>query len=114
MSFLQLLAQRKASAVTPSHPWKPVLEKLTGRVGSDRVERIGTEKVFDALGLLRHERTPRAGKQVKGLMVELGWTAVRTMDVTSRGRASRVRGYARSVCQGVSRHQDGVIRPCKS
>lgn len=98
MSFTQMLAGRKASALTPSHPWKSVLEKLTGRIGSDKVERIATEKAFDALGLLRHERTPDAAKQLKGLMVELGWTAVRTMDVTSRGRASRVRGYARSVC----------------
>ena len=98
MSFTKMLADRKASALTPSHPWKPALETLTGRVGSDKIERIATEKAFDALGLLRHERTPDAAKQLKGLMVELGWTAVRTMDVTSRGRASRVRGYARSVC----------------
>lgn len=98
MSFTQLLAERKALAVTPLHPWKSVLGKLSGRIGSDKVERIATEKLFDALGLLRHERTPEAAKQLKGLMVELGWTAVRTMDVTSRGRASRVRGYARSVC----------------
>lgn len=96
MSFSQILAQRKALALTPSHPWRPVLEKLRGRIGSDKVERIATEKLFDALGLMRHERTPEAAKQVKNLMVELGWTAVRTMDVTSRGRASRVRGYARA------------------
>ena len=98
MSFTQVLAEKKASALTTSHPWKPVLEKLTGRVGSDKIARIATEKAFDALGLLRHERTPEAAKQLKGVMVELGWTAVRTMDVTSRGRASRVRGYARAVC----------------
>lgn len=98
MSFTQMLADRKASALTPSNPWRPVLETLSGRIGSDKIERIATEKAFDALGLLRHERTPDAAKQLKGLMVELGWTAVRTMDVTSRGRAFRVRGYARSVC----------------
>ena len=98
MSFTQLLAERKASAVTISHPWLQILQKLTGRVGSDKIERIATEKAFDALGLLRHERTPEAAKQLKNVMVELGWTAVRTMDVTSRGRALRVRGYARSAC----------------
>ncbi len=98
MSFTQVLALKKASALTSSHPWKRALERLTGRVGSDKVERIATEKAFDALGLLRHERTPEAAKQLKGMMVELGWTTVRTMDVTARGRASRVRGYARLVC----------------
>jgi hypothetical protein len=98
MSFSQILAQKKASVLKPSHHWMPVLEKLTGRIGSDRIERIATEKAFDALGLLRHERTPEAAKQLRTLMVELGWTAVRTMDVTSRGRASRVRGYARVGC----------------
>jgi hypothetical protein len=28
-------------------------------------------------------------------MVDLGWTPVRSRHVTSRGRAARVRGYAR-------------------
>jgi hypothetical protein len=41
------------------------------------------------------QRTPEAAKQLKGVMVELGWTPVRSRHVTSRGRAARVRGYAR-------------------
>jgi hypothetical protein len=64
MSFLEVLAQRKIAAQTPSDPWRPKLEKLSGTIGLSKIERIPTETVFDALGLARHERTPRAAKRV--------------------------------------------------
>jgi hypothetical protein len=36
-------------------------------------------------------------------MVDLGWTPVRSRHVTSRGRAARVRGYARMPVPAESR-----------
>lgn len=94
-AFTVLLADRKAQALTPSDSWKRILETIKGRVGSDKVEKIATEACFDALNLKCLERTPAAAKRLKLVMSNLGWTAVRTTSVTARGRATRVRGYAR-------------------
>jgi hypothetical protein len=72
------------------------LRKIRGQIGLyDGVERIATDAVFEQLDLPRLQRTPEAAKRIKLLMVELGWTPVRSRHVTSRGRAARVRGYAR-------------------
>jgi hypothetical protein len=94
-SFVAQLRAARAANVKPSHPWTPKLLSLHGQKGRDGVERITTEAIFDKLEIPRVERTPEAGKRLKGLMVELGWTPVRARSVTARGRASRVRGYAR-------------------
>jgi hypothetical protein len=93
ITFLRELAAR--ASAKPLDPWIAPLRKLRGRKGSDGVERIATDAILDALELPRHERTPEAGKRIKAIMVELGWTPVRTMHVTARGRAARMRGYAR-------------------
>ena len=83
------------SSIKPSDPWIGDLRKIRGRTGNDGVNRIATEAVFDLLALPRFQRTPEAGKRIKTIMLELGWTPVRARHVTSRGRAARVRGYAR-------------------
>ena len=98
MAFITQLreAAARAAAAKPSDPWTATLRKLRGRKGSDGVERIATDAILDALDLPRHQRTPEAAKRIKAIMVELGWTPVRATHVTERGRAARVRGYARA------------------
>jgi hypothetical protein len=93
-SFVERL--RAARSIKPSHPWTTPLRKIRGQVGHDGVERIATDAVFEQLDLPPFKRTPEAAKRLKGLMVGLGWTPVRARAVTARGRAARVRGYARS------------------
>jgi hypothetical protein len=83
------------STIKPFDPWTDALRKIKGQVGHDGVERISTGAIFEKLDLPPLKRTPEAAKRLRGLMVELGWTPVRSRHVTSRGRAARVRGYAR-------------------
>jgi hypothetical protein len=71
------------------------MRNVRGQIGHDGVERIATDAVFEQLDLPPLKRTPEAAKRLRGLMVELGWVPVRSRHVTSRGRAARVRGYAR-------------------
>jgi hypothetical protein len=94
LSFIELLHAAKAS-VSRVDPWEEQLRRIRGDVGSDGVERISTEGVFDALDLPPFQRTAEAAKRVKALMHSLSWVPVRARHVTSRGRAARVRGYAR-------------------
>src|SRR5437899_2250587 len=94
MSFVErLLAARET--IIPKHPWTAPLRNIRGSIGHDGVERIATDAVFEKLDLPRLQRTPEAAKKLRGLMVQLGWTPVRARAVTARGRAARVRGYAR-------------------
>jgi hypothetical protein len=93
---MQQLEAAKASVANVA-PWEMKLRQIRGEIGSDGVARISTEGVFDALDLPQFQRTAEAGKRVKGLMHSLGWVPVRARHVTSRGRAARVRGYARMV-----------------
>jgi hypothetical protein len=94
MSFVEHLLTAREN-IKPSDPWIQTLRTIKGQIGYDRVERIATEAAFEHLGVPPFQRTPDAAKRLRGLMVELGWTPVRSRHVTSRGRAARVRGYAR-------------------
>jgi hypothetical protein len=94
MSFLEHLQVARQN-IKPSDPWIAALRKIRGQIGHDGVERIATDAVFEQLDLPPLKRTPEAAKRLRGLMVELGWTPVRARAVTARGRAARVRGYAR-------------------
>jgi hypothetical protein len=93
-AFLERLRAAR-SALKPSDPSIDTLRKIRGQIGHDGVERIATDAAFEQLDLPPLKRTPEAAKRLKILMVTLGWTPVRSRHVTSRGRASRVRGYAR-------------------
>ena len=93
-SFVERLRAAR-SRIKPPHPWTAPLRNIRGQIGYDGVERIATDAVFEQLDLPPLKRTPEAAKRLKGLMVDLGWTPVRSRHVTSRGRAARVRGYAR-------------------
>jgi hypothetical protein len=94
MSFIESL-QNARQNIKPSDPWTAPLRNIRGQLGHDGLERISTDAIFEQLDLPRLQRTPEAAKRLKGLMVELGWTPVRARAVTARGRAARVRGYAR-------------------
>jgi hypothetical protein len=91
-AFLERLRAARSN-IKPFDPWTDALQKIRGETGSDGVDRIATEAVFDVLDLPRFQRTPEAGKRIKTIMLELGWVPVRARHVTSRGRAARVRGY---------------------
>jgi hypothetical protein len=93
-SFLERLRANRTT-IRPPDPWISALRKIKGLVGHDGLERISTEAIFEKLEMPPIKRTPEAAKRLRGLMVELGWTPVRSRHVTSRGRAARVRGYAR-------------------
>lgn len=92
-SFVERL--RNHRTLKPSDPWTGALRNIRGQIGYDRVERIATDAVFEQLDLPPLQRTSEAAKRLKLLMVDLGWTPVRSRHVTSRGRAARVRRYAR-------------------
>ena len=94
MSFIERLTEAR-NTITPLHPWTPVLSTLKGNKSLDGVERIATDAIFEWLDLPPFKRTPEAAKQLKRVMVLLGWTPVRARSLTARGRAARVRGYAR-------------------
>jgi hypothetical protein len=93
-SFIERLRTARQN-ITPSDPWTAPLRNIRGQIGHDGLERISTEAAFEFLEIPPFKRTPEAAKRLKGLMVDLGWTPVRSRHVTSRGRAARVRGYAR-------------------
>ncbi len=94
MSFIERLRAARSN-IKPPHPWTAPLRKVRGQIGYDGVERIATDAVFEHLDIPPFKRTPEAAKRLKLLMVDLGWTPVRARAVTARGRAARVRGYAR-------------------
>ena len=94
MSFIERLRVARQT-IKPSDPWTIPLRNIRGQIGHDGLERISTEAVYEHLGLPRLKRTPDAGRRVRMILLELGWTPVRSRHVTSRGRAARVRGYAR-------------------
>jgi hypothetical protein len=56
LSFIQLLHDAKAE-IKPFDPWEEQVHRLRGEVGSDGVERISTEGIFDALDLPAFQRT---------------------------------------------------------
>jgi hypothetical protein len=95
MSFLQDL-QTKRDTIAPQDPWLPILQRLSGQSGYyDKTERISTDAVFEYLEVPPFQRTADAAKRLRGLMLRLGWTPVRSRHSTSKGIATRVRGYAR-------------------
>ena len=94
-AFLQQLRVAQAT-IQSVDPWVETLRKLKGQRGTDGVERVATDHVFETLKLEPFKRTPEAAKRVKTVMLELGWTPVRGRHLTSKGYATRVRGYARS------------------
>jgi hypothetical protein len=80
----------------PLDPWRLRLERVRGKVGFDRLERISTQTLMDILEVPQRTRTAGAYRHLATLMVELGWTAVRVRDLTRGGYRETVRGYVRN------------------
>lgn len=97
VSFVERL--RAAKPLASSDPWQRQLKAVRGKVGSDGVERLSTDAIFDTLDLPAFKRTPEAAKRVRAIMTCLGWTSVRARHLTGNGHRSRVRGYARMATQ---------------
>ena len=94
-SFVERLRVTRLTQ-TPADPWTSLIQlRVRGQIGHDGVERISTDRVFELLEISRLMRTPEASKRLKILMLMMNWTPIRARCVTSRGGASRVRGYAR-------------------
>ena len=96
----------------PLDPWAAILANIRGQVGHDGLERISTDAVLEKIGVPPFKRTPDAQKRLKLLMIDMNWVPVRSRHVTSRGRAGRVRGYAR-IKQPVRQQStvDNTIKP---
>jgi hypothetical protein len=75
--------------------WRPLLERLRGKIGDDGIERVTTQTVFDILEIPQRSRSTSACRRLAKLMSELGWTAVRVRGLTRGGYLEQVRGYAR-------------------
>jgi hypothetical protein len=84
-------------------PWRLPLERLRGRIGDDRTERVTTQMLFDILEIPQHSRGAGACRRLAKLMTELGWTAVRVRGLTRGGYREQVRGYCRDARH--ERHQ---------
>jgi hypothetical protein len=97
MSFIEHLQVARQN-IKPSDPWTSALRKIRGQIGHDGLERIATDAVFEQLGLPLLKRTPEAAKRLRGLMVELGWTPVRSRHVTSRGGLLECGGMRECQC----------------
>jgi hypothetical protein len=67
MSFMAKLQQAKAAiAADVKDPWRLRLQRLTGRIDPDGVERVTTQYVFDVLEIPQRDRTSAAGRRLAG------------------------------------------------
>ena len=73
----------------------PLTQTLKGKIGSDGVERISTQAVFDYLDVPQCERSAVACSTLSKLMQAQGWTSVRFRGITCGGYRDQVRGFAR-------------------
>ena len=98
MAFQTLLREAAHIARSTDHedPWEPALRRIKGRVGSDGVERIATNDVFDALEVPMRQRPSRTVR-LSGVMRRLGWSNIRAHGLNPGSYRDRVRGYAREV-----------------
>jgi len=78
-----------------SDPWLVRLERLRGKVGGDRIERISTQTLFDYLEVRQPNRGAGACRRLAKIMRELGWSPVRVRDFSRGGYVENCRGYCR-------------------
>ena len=95
VSFLERMARAQAKLAAPADPWLLRLERLSGKVGDDGVERVSTQTVFDVLEVPQRSRGAGACRRLATVMRDVGWTPVRVRDLTRGGYLEQVRGYAR-------------------
>jgi hypothetical protein len=97
MSWLEKLHEAQAQLVAQNaDPWRLPLERVHGKIGDDRIERITTQLLFDILEVPQRSRGAGACRRLAKLMTELGWMAVRVRGLTRGGYLEQVRGYCRT------------------
>lgn len=80
-----------------THPWRPPLQRVQGKVDYDGVARVSTQTLLDLLEVPQNRRTAGTYRTLARLMAGLGWTPVRVRDLTRGGYKEQVRGYCRYV-----------------
>jgi hypothetical protein len=95
MAWLDKLRQAQASLVEDGDPWKPLLESVHGRLGTDGVERIATQAVLDFLEIPQRNRGAGTCRRLARLMYELGWRPIKARGLNQRGLLDQIRGFAR-------------------
>ena len=96
LSFVETLARARKGLPQNEEPDGFVrLKGLRGTAGSDGIERVTSQSVFDFLGLKLGQRTTGQARRIASAMRELGWTPIRLISLNQRGNREHVRGYAR-------------------
>jgi hypothetical protein len=97
LSLMERWNQARAQAALPKtvDPWRLRLERVTGKIDYDGLERVGSQTLLDLLEVPQRHRTAGTFRRVAKIMAELGWTAVRVRDLTRGGYKEQVRGYCR-------------------
>jgi hypothetical protein len=91
------LAAEAARQQPRAHPWQAPIERLKGKIGSDGVERISTQAVFDYLDVPQRERSAVACSTLSKLMQARGWTPTRYRGITRGGFLDQVRGFCKTL-----------------
>lgn len=96
MSWLSKLEKAKAETATRSvDPWRLPLERVSGKIDYDGLERVSSQTLPDILEVPQRSRTAGTYRHLAKMMAELGWTAVRVRDLSRNGYKEQVRGYCR-------------------
>ena len=96
-------AAAKIASISSADPWLLRLERVSGKIGDDGIERITTQTLFDDLEVAQRSRGAGACRRLARLMSEVGWTPVRVRELTRGGYLEQVRGYARDACNRAHR-----------
>ena len=102
MPFIETLRLGREQARRRPHPWENPIQRLRGRVGSDGVERVTTQAVFDFLDVPQRARSAAACSALAKKMRNAGWTPIRFRGLTRGGFLEQIRGYAREAPRPVA------------
>jgi hypothetical protein len=97
VSWMERLQEAKTQAALRKSvdPWRLRLERVSGKIHYDGLERVSSQTLLDLLEVPQRNRTAGTFRRVAKIMAELGWTAVRVRDLTRGGYKEQVRGYCR-------------------
>jgi hypothetical protein len=94
MSLMERFREAQTKAVSVD-PWRLRLERVSGKIDYDGLERVSSQTLLDLLEVPQRNRKAGTFRRLAKLMAELGWTAVRVRDLTRGGYKEQVRGYCR-------------------
>jgi hypothetical protein len=94
-SLIERFHQAQAKAAVAADPWRLRLERVSGKIDYDGLERVSSQTLLDLLEVPQRHRTAGTFRRLAKVMAELGWTAVRVRDLTRGGYKEQVRGYCR-------------------